>query len=39
MPWNCAECMEKEGAPRHQPDKDETPEEPEGDGVVVVGDA
>ena len=31
--------LEEEGRPGHEPDEAEAPEEPEGDGVVVVGDA
>ena len=31
--------FEDEGGPGHEPDEAEAPEEPEGAGVVVVGDA
>ena len=31
--------MEEIGAPGHEPDEEESPEEIEGDGVVVAGDA
>ncbi len=34
-----AQGAEEEGAPGHEPDEDESPEEEEGDGVVVAGDA
>ena len=33
------EGFEEEGAPGHEPDEEESPEEIEGDGVVVAGDA
>ena len=46
MLWGTAEegCgpgggLEEEGGPGHEPDEAEAPEEPEGGGVVVVGDA
>ena len=32
-------CFEDEGGPRHHPQEAEAPKEPEGSGVVVVGDA
>ena len=33
------EGVEEVGAPGHEPDEEESPEEVEGDGVVVAGDA
>ena len=38
-PRNGGDGVEKEGAPRHQPDEDESPEERERNGVVVARDA
>jgi hypothetical protein len=38
-PRDGGEGAEEESAPRHEPDEDESPEEGEGDGVVVAGDA
>ena len=38
-PGNACEGVEEEGAPGHEPDEEESPEEVEGDGVVVAGDA
>jgi len=38
-PGNGGDGSEEEGAPGHEPDEDEAPEESEGDGVIVVGDA
>ena len=34
-----ARALEEIGAPGHEPDEEESPEEEEGDGVVVAGDA
>ena len=37
--YEWVKCLEQERGPGHEPDEAEAPEEPEGGGVVVVGDA
>ncbi len=37
--WNSAESFEEKRGPGQKPDEDEAPEEQEGNGVVVVGNA